>query len=319
MANEFLTMGSQMDDALAIPVLGFPVIFDPQAQTLRLLRSIDFPVRELIIVAMGDKKHKYMDILMARAQEIRPDARIIRVASNLGCAGAWNEILHTTPDAPWWLIGSNDVAYQPGMLERIASNTRRALKAEALGGPFAPGLRTFAIKGQPEEANTLPSFVLSRRAVAIVGLFDENFWPAYAEDNDYFNRIKLMGGAKVGVASFHDNTVEIIHGPEDWEDGRHYSGLNDGPIMTWEADDIAQIMISSNNFRLHFCQKYGPLGRVGKCRDVQYSSVGPFGVFTASWDDWVLDPVRRACSQARGLLCAYDPTLLEQQQKKKKK
>lgn len=298
-----------------IPVLGWPVAFDPEGLTLRLLRSIDFPVGALVLVAMGSAPH--LPRLVEEARLLRPDLRVVRVAENLGCAGGWNEVIHAAPEAPWWLVSSHDVAYPPGVLARVAAQTEAALAREALGRSYAPGLRTFAIRGQPVQAHTLPSFVLTRRAVAAAGLFDENFWPAYAEDDDYFQRLALVGGTTVGTELFLDLSIEIVHGPEDWADGVHYSGVEQfvaSPQRSREADAerdaracFAAQLQAGNNYHLHFCRKFGPLGRE-RCTASDYAAVGPFAVPGARWDDWVLDPARRACSQSAGVaqLCAFD-------------
>jgi len=56
---------------------------------------------------------------------------------------------------------------------------------------------TSAIVPPYEERNYNPDmsfFLLPRKTWEEVGAFDENFFPAYFEDNDYFTRIALAGG-----------------------------------------------------------------------------------------------------------------------------
>eukprot|EP00927_Polykrikos_kofoidii_P039479 TRINITY_DN33850_c0_g1_i1.p1 TRINITY_DN33850_c0_g1~~TRINITY_DN33850_c0_g1_i1.p1 ORF type:complete len:572 (-),score=68.19 TRINITY_DN33850_c0_g1_i1:109-1824(-) len=313
-------------DRDAIPVLGWPVAFDPRGLTFRLLRSIDFPVKLLVLVVAGASAH--LARIATEAKRLQANVRIVRTKENLGCAGGWNEVLHAAPNARWWLVASYDVAFPPGALRAIAARTEAALEREALGGRAAPGLRAFNIRGQPAHVNSLPTFVLTRRAVAVTGLFDENFWPAYAEDHDFLRRMRLVGGSRVGAGVTRDSLIEIVHGPEDWEDGVHYSGIADlalgpGPptssSMTSETNSlsreehlqeemsiVAEQLRAADNYHLHYCQKFGPLGRAGNCNDTQYDLTGPFGLVTASWNDWVLDPNRRMCSYEGSSLCVYD-------------
>eukprot|EP00747_Dinoflagellata_sp_TGD_P170068 gnl/TRDRNA2_/TRDRNA2_200682_c0_seq1.p1 gnl/TRDRNA2_/TRDRNA2_200682_c0~~gnl/TRDRNA2_/TRDRNA2_200682_c0_seq1.p1 ORF type:complete len:464 (+),score=55.85 gnl/TRDRNA2_/TRDRNA2_200682_c0_seq1:49-1440(+) len=316
----------------AIPVLGWPVAYDPAGLTLRLLMSLDFPVERLVLIATGGAPH--LRRLLAEARRLRSDLQIVHMPNNLGCAGGWNEVLHSVPEARWWLVASHDVAFPPGALARISAATEAALTREARGGPAAPGLRSFAIRGQPEYANTLPSFVLTRRAVAAVGLFDENLWPAYAEDHDFLRRLRLVGGSREGAGTVRDPSIEIIHGPDDWKAGTHYSGAEqfawgeEGPtaaaavsagtdeeeaeLEAAHARRFADQLRAANNYHLHFCQKFGPLGRPGNCSDMPYAEggVGPFGVAGASWAEWVLDPSRRACIARGGKLCGFDVRVL---------
>ncbi|CAK0844636.1 unnamed protein product [Prorocentrum cordatum] len=249
--------GSRSEAAGAIPVLGWPVAFDPAGLSLRLLRSIDFPVQQLVLVASGPAAH--LQRLLRRAQELRADVRVVQSAQNLGCAGGWNEVIGAVPEAPWWLVASHDVAFPPGALSLIAARTEAALRRESRGGPLAPGLRSFAIRGQSFHAITLPAFVLTRRAVAAAGLFDENFWPAYAEDLDFLQRLRLAGGSRSGAASLQDRSVEIVHGPEGWTDGVHYSGIEQfavEPLARAPRDDegvqwyVGEQLRAANNYHL---------------------------------------------------------------------
>ncbi|CAE8681188.1 unnamed protein product [Polarella glacialis] len=299
----------------AIPVLGWSVAVDETNLTLRLIRSLDFPILRLVLVLNSDDPR--LEPLVAEVQRLRPDLEVVRPGQNLGCAGGWNEVLHAAPEAPWWLIASHDVVFPPGMLERIARQTQAALMRGASGGRPAPGLRHFQVRGQPVSALTLPAFALTRRAVAAVGLFDENFWPAYAEDLDFTQRMRLAGGWRVGAGLLRDQTIQIIHGPEGWAEGQHYSGTevhmeSTASLDTARGTTFSNQLHSADNYHLHYCQKFGFLGRPGNCSDIVYSAIGPFGV-PGPWDDWILDPGRRACILLADIQpCGYNVALLEQ-------
>lgn len=302
----------------SIPVLGWPVAYDPDGLSLRLLRALDYPVKNVILIATGEVPH--LDRLVEAAVELRPDIKVFRIQMNLGCAGGWNEIIHVTPEAPWWLIASHDVVFPPGALASIAERTWDSLRREEDDGDAAPGLRSFSIRGQMEDANTLPSFTLTRQAVAQVGLFDENFFPGYAEDHEYLLRMRIINSSVVGLPVI-DRVIEIIHGPEEWSSGEHYSGLEQFLIKAGGSEDAAEIdfrqrlssqLVAADNYNLHLCQKFGPLARNRPNCDASSPYAdghsGPFGVPTTSWDDWILDPGRRLCiyNSESGVLCSYD-------------
>eukprot|EP00933_Yihiella_yeosuensis_P025085 TRINITY_DN19463_c0_g1_i2.p1 TRINITY_DN19463_c0_g1~~TRINITY_DN19463_c0_g1_i2.p1 ORF type:complete len:237 (+),score=32.74 TRINITY_DN19463_c0_g1_i2:207-917(+) len=228
-----------------------------------------------------------------------------------------------------WSRNNNRSNQQPHQIS--ASGSRRSA-----GKIMAPGLRSFAVRGQPSFANTLPAFVLTRRAVASAGLFDENFWPAYAEDLDYLNRLKLVGGSRVGAGSVRDGTIDIIHGPDDWASGKHYSGVEQYAYASRSAKlaekhrfvadespaeaelaraEVRNQLGAANNYHVLFCLKFGRQGNVNEnCSYAwEYASSGPFGVHGhTGWNDWILDPGRRLCITRAMEECSYDMNLLFQ-------
>ncbi|CAE8590600.1 unnamed protein product [Polarella glacialis] len=340
----------------SIPVLGFPVAFDTKKLSLRALQSIDFPVDRLVLIASGNSTH--LPQLVAAARRIRPDLEVVESlpSRNLGCAGGWNSVVATAPSAKWWLISSHDVAFPPGALARIAARMADEEEADAVlackllsSGKPAPDmenrplfLRSFGQLGAKIETkwflpkgdapgvqvkhNNLVAFVLTRAAVANAGLFDENYWPAYAEDWDYLERVFHFGG-RWDV----DFSIQLIHGPEMKQeplsetvapsDAVQYSGTwsfaaptvpsgsenvssrssSDGQVpkdpepSTERATLLEQLQAAGNYVYLK--QKFGVL-RFGDWSQgsFDYAGAGPFG-HGRSWNDWVLDPTRLACIQ----------------------
>jgi hypothetical protein len=98
---------------------------------------------------------------------------------NLGVAGSWNNIITSNPDAPWWMIVGYDIVLAKGDMARLASHM------ETVGGIGMLG--------------TFSAFGIDRGAVDRAGLFDENFHPAYYEDNDYDYRCRLKGVPMCGL------------------------------------------------------------------------------------------------------------------------
>ena len=100
----------------------------------------------------------------------RHDIHMIRLRANMGVAHGWNTIIKATPKAEWWFILNNDVE----MSEAGLNAMEKAIETHDLvlmGGYHAFGIR--------------------RSAIRRIGWFDENFHPAYCEDNDYTWRAQL--------------------------------------------------------------------------------------------------------------------------------
>jgi GT2 family glycosyltransferase len=167
---------------------------------VRCLAAIDHPA-EVIVVNNNSTEDSFGGELerAARERSSAGDAvsvRVVQQARNLGVAASWNLILRTGFAAGHEsvLIGSNDTFLRPGSLAA-------------------------AMAGQPEvKVRHLCAwnFFLVRRAAADeVGWFDENFYPAYKEDQDYSYRCALAGvrranvpgadGEHVGSATIHSD------------------------------------------------------------------------------------------------------------------
>lgn len=144
-----------------IPVLGVPYINSPKYFE-RLIASIDEEVGQLVIID---------NTFDGSAPQV-PGAVTVSARCNFGVAASWNLIIKSNPLAPWWLIVNSDVEFAPGDLAQIV---------EAMKTNDAVTMHGFSI------------FAASTKAVETVGLFDENFIPAYYEDNDWTYRCKLMG------------------------------------------------------------------------------------------------------------------------------
>jgi GT2 family glycosyltransferase len=142
-----------------IPVLGVPILNGPEHLD-KMLASIDYPVGRVVVIDNGD----VVDGLV--------DETIIKPRSNLGVAASWNFIIRSF-SAPWWLITNHDIIFSPGDLARLAERMDGDADVAMLGG--------FSV------------FAVSKAAISKVGWFDENFSPAYYEDNDFDYRCRLAG------------------------------------------------------------------------------------------------------------------------------
>ena len=142
-----------------IPVYIIPVLnrFDLLEQTLD---SIDYPVENILVI---DNSNSY--------KTNRQNVHVLNMPANLGVAGSWNLGIKCFPHAPYWLIGSNDTAWLPSNMQKIDDMS-------------SPDKLILSIQAW----NT---FSIGSNIIKKIGLFDENYYPAYHEDTDYIERIRL--------------------------------------------------------------------------------------------------------------------------------
>lgn len=151
-----------------IPVLIVPVL-DNWDAARRMLTTVT--AERVVIVDNGqyDMRH--------------PGASVIRPILNLGFSGAINAAISQTPDAPWWMWASVDVAFTDPDLVNII-----ALMESATGPRVVTGDRG------DERLLRFAYAAINREAIEAVGLLDEwTFYPIYFEDDDYQYRCQLGG------------------------------------------------------------------------------------------------------------------------------
>jgi GT2 family glycosyltransferase len=173
-----------------IPVLGFATLsrFDLAE---RLLASIDYPVKDLVIINNSGKQS-----WKPKKPDLAEKLWHIEVPYGLGLVGAWNLIVKTTPHSPYWLLVNDDAWFAEGALEIIARET------------------------DPKTLNFLdivPSWsaiVLGEKVVSEAGLYDERFYPLYFDDNDYQRRIEQAGFVinDIPAKIFHENSSTLQSG-----------------------------------------------------------------------------------------------------------
>lgn len=102
-------------------------------------------------------------------------------------AAAWNDIMNFGIDYEfdYVIIANDDVTPHANSIEALVT---AAIKQLDIGMWNGSGNQTKGVGG-----NSYSFFLLHKWAYAIVGEFDENFRPAYFEDNDYDYRVKLAG------------------------------------------------------------------------------------------------------------------------------
>lgn len=155
-----------------IPVLGVPIL--TKHELLQpMLDSIDVEVGRIIVIDNG--------------MVLPPSERVIHPGRNLGVAASWNRIIEMTPDAAWWALVNFDLVFGAGDLDRLTEHMERVGGCAIL--------------------STFQAFGVDRKAIDTAGTFDENFHPAYFEDNDFDYRCRLTGVPLHGLSSRIDHKI----------------------------------------------------------------------------------------------------------------
>lgn len=135
---------------------------------------------------------------------------VLRFSTNLGCSYGVNNPLFTHPSSHSWLIANHDIAYPPGILANMGRELERSRAAE-------PDLAVLAfgyIYGRGRLENPWSNFVMTACAVARAGVWSEDIFPAYYEDDDFRDRIRYIMGewsdAVHGDAEEHPNVPELL-------------------------------------------------------------------------------------------------------------
>lgn len=183
-----------------IPVLGFATLkrFDLAE---RLLGSIDFPVEHLVVVN-NSGTHGWQPV----KPELVKHLWHIEVPFGLGLVGAWNLIVKSTPYAPYWVLVNDDAWFMPGELSKIPDQ----VDTNALN--FLDIVPRWS------------GVVFGEGMVDKVGLYDENFYPLYFDDNDLERRVDLAGIDKKSIqCKMGHNNSSTLHSGFEKQNGRSYS------------------------------------------------------------------------------------------------
>jgi GT2 family glycosyltransferase len=106
---------------------------------------------------------------------IHPKVKVLKSASNLGVSGSWNNLAITC-----FNLGYTHVA--------LCNDDVEWYKTQAEVEEYINNNPTDFYVG----TGTWCNFILPKDTLVKVGLFDEQFFPAYFEDNDYCYRMRLL-------------------------------------------------------------------------------------------------------------------------------
>lgn len=187
-----------MIQTVIIPVLGRIDLLE------RCVKSLP-EVRDLIIIDNGDDLAAGVDPL--------PDwlfgARVWSMPNGLSVAASWNLGIKATPFSDGWLLLNADAYMMGDAWTRLVQDASRD---------------AITLAGQPGWCCAH----IGARVVERVGLFCENYHPAYMEDIDYQRRAEVLGitirksDAPVG----HDNSSTIHSSPARFERNQETHAAN---------------------------------------------------------------------------------------------
>jgi len=155
-------------NVLFVPTLGLDL-----SLLERLANSVDYAIHAKCVFNNGEPG------TLDSFKDAHPDWIVKESAwGNRGVAGSWNECAKLFPEEQSWLIMNDDAYFLPGYLEKICKCAREHETEPVI---FL------------NNSNAFYCWVWTQRGRKEFGEFDENFWPAYYEDNDYKVRLKLKG------------------------------------------------------------------------------------------------------------------------------
>ena len=161
-----------------IPVLAVPVL-ERYDLLVGMEKSINVEVGRYYVIDNGGR---YDD------SEPWESRHVCRPGGNIGFGASINLAIKANATAPWWLFANDDILFAPDDLNLVEE------AMWAAGGPRIAALSGFS------------AFALNDKAVETVGWFDENYHPAYCEDNDYAWRADRLG---VEYYTVPGNTVHL--------------------------------------------------------------------------------------------------------------
>ena len=133
-----------------------------------------------------------------------PNVYSLVLKENMGAAGSWNEAIQfgiQKLKVDKVVILNNDIILNPAtldfMLQTLEIPDVGLCSAKNVSGKIADASDILKIKAPTKpyltETPDFSCFAIKKECVRRVGFFDEIFYPAYFEDNDYHYRMRLDG------------------------------------------------------------------------------------------------------------------------------
>lgn len=144
---------------------------------------------------------------------------------NLGVAASWNWFIETEKNA--LLITNDDVTFSKddykAFVDAYNNNSSEFYFTDNLTG-----------------LNMFSCFVITPECVNKVGLFDESFWPAYFEDNDYARRMNMANivssAVKTNMGHFGSATLAAYSPAEREKHGYQFRSNRSCYIAKWGGE-----------------------------------------------------------------------------------
>jgi hypothetical protein len=224
-----------------IPLLGVPVL-NRGDLLARMIDSIDYPIDKLAIIQNGndDTVCDVINELMTSTHPLINEVYLERPFRNIGVSQSWNTIIKAFPECSYWIITNNDTVFLPGDLEKYV----------ILHSQHHDDLIV-----QPNGA--FSCFLITPKIVQTVGLFDENIWPIYCEDVDYFIRMKKYGVERIPINSdlgYSNDGSWMIRSNNRYRENNNYTQASNSVYVEqkWGKDGEYQTPFNSGIYPNHW-------------------------------------------------------------------
>lgn len=272
----------------AIPVLSVSFNYDPTNYIGKLIQSIDFPVRHLVL-QLGNKNSLLTDEMLSNVHKAIANnsqhvihSDITTLTHNPGSARGFNYGLSKMMEyhEDWVFVVNYDIEFYPGILRRLFRHMQESIlqanktTIESTGKTSSPysnkpyfgvGMTGMCCGGE------WSAIAFTRSLVDEVGYFDENYFPGYYEDDDYAMRIFR---SKHYVKQFNDVILSHreLNGTHIYISGL-WDNLNHLQATTKELKESKQrwkeaFNLGDSKARDYFYRKWGlPMNTRGERRN----------------------------------------------------
>lgn len=189
----FFTSSNQIE-VPCIPIMSIGIVGDTMNFFPRLIHSIDHCIDNLVVMRSmksGTSVDHAVSVIRSKPQ-IFKNLTLIESSHNIFSASeGWNAGLKIFPESKWFLICAYDVEFLPRQLRRF---TRRFFNDTGIYPASNLVKNNFVFSNWQ---NLLPGgynlFAFTNQVFKALGYFDQNFFPAFYEDDDYHRRAMIWG------------------------------------------------------------------------------------------------------------------------------
>jgi GT2 family glycosyltransferase len=158
-------------------------------------------------------------------------AEVVRPGRNLGVGPAWNLLAKKYLEAPEdrLLICGDDLSLGADCIDQLLK-TMTETDADFV----------FPDPARSKMHQMFSCFMVRSSLFEKVGYFDERFWPAYFEDNDFHRRMKFAGAIEAVAPCGYDH-------------------LNSGTMKRYSKEELEQHHVRFRAVRDYYIEKWGGL------------------------------------------------------------
>lgn len=184
-----------------IPVLGITVSAVNINIFKSLIQSINYSIENVSLLCNNSDFDYFLNIKSLCTNKYVKKFTISYCPYNLGCAGGWNYHIKNNSTADYWILSNDDIIYGENDLKNFDESSRIYDITFNKFNKSSGGKYSF--------------FSLSKNCVEKVGIFDENIYPVYFEDDDYDARIKkhILSINYLGIDAIHmhEGTIKNLN------------------------------------------------------------------------------------------------------------